>query len=125
VAFVHGSDATLSIDATDVSAYTDNVSFTKNQATVDVSAFGDNDEAYIAGLRGATLNCSGPWDATADAVFEGCFDQASVAFSYSPDGGTTTYSGNCFITDYNPSAGVADRVAWSASFQITGTVSRA
>lgn len=125
MAFGPGKDQTLSIDATDISAYTDNASFTKNQTAIDVSAFGDDDMEYIAGLKGSTLSASGHWDPTGDAALEGTFDGATVAWEYSPDNGTTTYSGNAIVTDYTVSGGVNDKVSWSVSLQVSGSVTRA
>jgi predicted secreted protein len=124
VAFVHGSNQTLSIDATDVSAYTDNVSLSNGVNLAEVSAFGDNDQEFIAGLKTHGITCSGHYDATADAAFDGMFDGSEVAFSYSPDAGTTTYAGNALITDYSVSGGVGDKVSWSASLQPSGAVTR-
>ena len=123
MAFVHGSNATLSIDGTAITVYTDSVSFSRTTDTAEVTVFTNDDKNFIAGLRGATLSCSGPFDATGHGVLNGCFDQASVAFSYSPDGGTTTIAGNCFITDYTPTSPVGDRDSWSAAFTITGALS--
>lgn len=125
MAFVHGKGQTLSLDATDVSQYTDSVQLTNGVDLAEVSAFGDNDQEFIAGLKTHGLTCSGHYDATADAAFDGMFDGAEVAFSYSPDGGTTTYSGNALITDYQISGGVGDKVSWSATLQPSGAVSRA
>jgi len=128
MALAHGKDATLSIDGTDISAYTDNVSFSRDVDTAETTAFGDDDKTYIAGLEGATMNCSGSYDnggSASDATLHGAFDGASVAWSYSPDGGTVTYSGNAFITNYTVNAPVGDKVSWSASLIVTGAVSRA
>lgn len=125
MAFVHGSNATLSLDGTAVTTYTDQTTLTRNGETADVTAFGNDDRAFIAGLRNAQLDFAGHYDATADGVLAGALDQASIAWSYSPDGGTTTYSGNGFLTSYTVGATVGDKVSLSGSLQITGAVSRA
>lgn len=129
MAFSHGKDATLSVDGSDISAYTDNVSFSRDLDTAEVTAFGDDDKEFLGGLRGATLTASGSYDNTSstgsDAVLHGAFDGATVAWSYSPDGGTVTYSGNAFVTSYQVSAPVSDKVSWSASLTISGSVTRA
>lgn len=125
MAAVHGSNSTFSVDGTAITAYTDNVSFSRDVDLADITAFGNDDKAYIAGLEGATINASGHWDATADAVHNGLFDGASVAWAYSPDAGTTTYSGNAFVTNHTQGSPVGDRVSWSVSLTVTGAVGRA
>lgn len=125
MAFVHGKGQTISVDGTAITAYTDQISFSRNVETAEVTAFGNDDRAYIAGLEGATISLSGHYDATGDAVLHGAFDGASVAWAYSPDGGTTTYSGNAFITNYSTGGSVGERVPWSASLTVTGAVARA
>jgi hypothetical protein len=125
MAFVHGKGATLSIDGTAVTAYTDQTSLNKVKDLFETTVFGNDDKTYIDGLREHDLSIGGKWDATADGVFAGADDGASVAFSFSPDGGTTTYSGNCFISNYNIDAPVGGGVTWTASFKPTGAVGRA
>lgn len=125
MAFVHGSNATLSIDGTAISAYTDNVSLSRDVDLAETSTFSVDDKTYVAGLEGATITASGSWDATGDAVLHGCFDQAQVAWAYSPDAGTTTYSGNAFVTNYSVQAATSDKVAWNVSLTVTGAVARA
>ena len=125
MAFVHGSNATLSLDGTPVTVYTDQTTVTRNGETADVTAFGNDDRAFIAGLRGATLDFAGHYDAAFDAVLHGALDQASIAWAYSPDGGTTTYSGNGFLTSYTVGASVGDKVSISGNLQVSGAVGRA
>lgn len=125
MAFVHGKDQTLEVDGGTVTDYTDSVTLNNGVELADVSAFGDSDREFIAGLKTHGFSASGHFDATADAIFDGLFDGALVAFSYSPDGGTTTYSGSAFVTDYQVSAGVGDKVSWSLSLQPSGAVTRA
>lgn len=125
MAFVHGKDSIVVVDGTTITAYTDNTALNRTMDAAEVTVFSQDDRAYIAGLRGASLMFSGPWDATADSAWNGAQDLATIAWSYSPDNGTTTYSGNGFVTAYAPSGPVGDRVAWSATVQVTGAVSRA
>ena len=52
---------------------------------------------------------------------------ATVSFEYGPEGSTSTrvkYSGECILTSYETSAGVGDVVSFTASFQISGAVTR-
>lgn len=123
--FVHGSNATLSLDATPVTVYTDQTTVTRNGETADVTAFGNDDRAFIGGLRGASVDFAGHYDAAYDAVLHGALDQALIAWAYSPDGGTTTYSGNGFLTSYTVGASVGDKVSISGNLQVTGAVGRA
>ena len=123
MAFVHGKEATLSIDGTSVTAYTDNVSFDRDVDLAETTVFGNDDKTWIAGLLGATITCSGHFDATGHGVLWGCFDGASVAFSYSPDGGSTTIAGNALIQSYSTAPSVGDKVPWSATLVVTGALS--
>jgi hypothetical protein len=125
MAFVHGSNAVLVLDGTTVSTYTDQCTVTRNGETADVTAFGNDDRAFIAGLRNATLDFAGHYDAAYDSALAGALDQASIAWSFSPDAGTTTYSGNGFLTSYSVAASVGDKVSINGSLQVTGAVSRA
>jgi hypothetical protein len=124
MAFVHGKGATLSIDATAITAYTNATSLNKVKDLFETTVFGNDDKTFIDGLREHDLSIGGPWDAALDAVMAGADDGASVAFSFSPDAGTTTYSGNCFIANYNIDSPVGGGVTWTASYKPTGAVSR-
>ena len=127
MAFVHGKGTAFSVDGNDISSYTDSVSLDKSIDTAETTAFGDDDRTYIAGLRGQTFSASGHWDSTFDGYAAGMDDGAVVAWEYGPEGGTTgdvKYSGNALIASYNQSSGVGDKASWSASFQVTGSVTR-
>jgi hypothetical protein len=127
VAFEHGSNSFISVDGTTLSSYVDSVSFDRTGETAEVTAFGNDDKAYIAGLFDGAIQISGHWDATQDAAVAGCFDGSTVTVIYGPDGSTAgevRYSFAAIITNYSPSSSVGDKVSWSASLQKTGTLTR-
>lgn len=129
MSFVHGKNTTFSIDDSsgspqDISDYANNIDFPLSADVAEVTGFGDDSKEYIPGLKGATISMDLSWDAAVDAILWGIVGKTGT-FSYSPDGGTTTYSGECICTAYTPASAVNDAVKGSASFQVTGDVSRA
>lgn len=130
MAFQHGKNATFSLDnnagtLTALSAYVTDVSFDRAVDTAETSVLNLDDKQYIPGMRGATMSVNGPWDAVVDAHFEPLLGKAAtISFAYSPDGGTTTYSGECFVTSFASSSPVGGAGTWSSQLQITGAVTR-
>lgn len=127
MAFQPGRTGYLSIDGTDISGYCDSKSLDRARDTLDVTAFGDADYAYIAGLKSASIPMSGAWDPTLDGVIHGADDGATVAFVFGPEGndsGDVQYSGNCFFENYSISNSVSGRTEWSATFKTTGAITR-
>ncbi len=127
MAFVHGKGSTMSVDGSAISAYTDSTSLNKVKDLFETTVFGatGDNKTFIDGLREHDISIGGKWDAALDLIMANADDGASVAFSYSPDAGTTTYSGNCFIANYNIDSPVGGGVTWTASFKPTGAVARA
>ena len=127
MAFQHGKNAYVSIDATDVTAFTDNQSLARVIALAETTSFGNDDTTSIAGVRSHTISIGGGWDPTLDGVMVGADDGSSVAFVCNPEGNTSgdvTYTGNAFIENYTWNAGTTDKVTWNASFTVTGAVVR-
>jgi predicted secreted protein len=133
MAFKHGSDSTFAVDDSGGTARSitgvDNVSLTRNGEPAEVTSLGNNSKAFIAGLKDASVSISGSWDVTSttgnDVVLSGIIGGAAGTISFSPDGGTTTYSCEALCTSYDVTSPVADKVSFSADFQVTGDVSRA
>lgn len=140
MAFVHGKGSKFSIDnsggsPTDISAYCDDISFSRNLDTAEVSTFGDDAKEYLIGMSDATISVSGKFDAdgagTVDAVLAGILGSSTTAsFEYLPGGGTASatnpaYQGECFLTSYEVSGAIGDAVSFSADFQVTGAITRA
>jgi hypothetical protein len=125
MAFTHGKVTTFSLDnpagsLVNISAYCDSVDFPQTVETAETTAFGASVKSYIIGLTDATISLSGKWDAALEAVMNGT--HILRTFSYSPDGGSTTYGGEAILTSYSTSNPVGDVVTWSADLQITGAI---
>ena len=127
MAFVHGSNSYISVDAVNISPYTDSVDHDRSVDTAETSAFGDDDKTFIAGLEDGRFGLGGHWDATADAALHGTFDGAVVEIIYGPAGngsGAVSYTANCLVTGYSQSSPVGDKVTWRGTFQRTGALAR-
>ena len=97
MAFKSGKNSYFSVDGTDISAYTDSLSLSRDVNTLEVTNFGSSGNAqFLAGIEGLTISGSGSWDATGDGVMAGLFDGSVVAFDYRPDntGSAPKYTGN-------------------------------
>jgi hypothetical protein len=93
----------------------------------ETTAFGDDDSTSIAGVRSHTIEVGGHWDPTLDGYAVAADDNAAVTFAANPEGNTAgdvTYTGNCLISNYQWSASTGSQVTWSASFTVTGAVTR-
>lgn len=127
MAFVHGSDSSISVDGQVISTYVDSVTHNRMVDTAETTAFSNNDKAFIAGLMDGSFDLSGHWDSTADATLAGCFDGSTVVVIYGPAGSTSglvRYTANCLITNYAITSSVSDRVNWTVSLQRSGALTR-
>lgn len=137
MSFVHGKDAAFKLDDSGgtlrtLSSYVDNVSGLPGARNLsEVTAFGDQGTKSIPGLANITFSISGHFDSTAttgpNAVLNGLRTATATAtFEYGPEGGTSgkvKFSGECWLTNYVSDASVAEKVSFSADFQVDGTVS--
>ena len=128
---IHGKNGFMSVNTVDVSTFLDSAGLDKSLDTAEVSTFGDDDKEYIAGLKDATFSTEGKWDATIDGTMAAIETEISangvVAFEYGPAGdtsGNVKYSGNAIMTAYNISQNINGEITFSASYQVTGGVSR-
>jgi hypothetical protein len=133
IAFVHGKDSYIAVDSTaggslaSIGVYVDSIEgLPGEQEFADVTALGDEGHKNIPGLENGSFSLSGHWDVTLDAIF-GPKRTVTTSFEYGPagnTGGLVKYSGECWVTSYTVSSPVGDKVAWSASCQIDGQVTR-
>ena len=130
MAFSHGKNGVFKLNDTtalrDMSQYIQKVDVKRNKDTADVSALGNSSKAYVAGLRDATIQIDAKWDPIIIGWLNTIWNQdAATAFEWDPAGVTTgqpKLTGNCILTDYEPTGGVDDAVGVSFSLQVTGGV---
>lgn len=134
MAFEHGKGSVFKLDnsggtLTDISAYLNNVDFSRDIDTPESTVFGNNDRTYIAGLRGATISLTGFWEsANADALIGTILGQvATLDWEYGPGGSASAdikYTGSAIVTNYSVSAPVDGIVTFTCDLQCTGAITR-
>lgn len=137
MAFVHGKGAAFKIDNAagtlqTLTAFLDSADMSHTVDTAETTTMGAEAKTYLSGQSDATLTISGKYDSTAstgpDVTLQGLIGlEASSTFEYGPEGSTTgkiKYTGECFLTEYAVSAPVGDVVAFTASFQATGAITK-
>lgn len=144
----HGKALTFKLDGTpggtlrDISKAVISVDFPRSVDTVDISTADpatNSDHKYLAGMRNATITLNLIWDddteanAGVDTILAGSLGGGSAgnttnSFEFYPNGSSgankVKYNGECFVTAYNPSAGISDAVKGSATLQCTGPITR-
>jgi hypothetical protein len=132
MASVHGKGTVVKVGnsaavLTDISAYTNSEDLSRQADTAETTTFGANSKTYIPGLKDGTFSLSGVWDPALDGTMDGILGLSARAFEIYPAGsasGSVKYSGNAICTEYSGSNPVDDAASWSASFQISGDVTR-
>ncbi|MEA2538467.1 MAG: hypothetical protein QOF11_2701 [Chloroflexota bacterium] len=130
MAFRHGKNAQISVNAVDLSAFCDNLDLAIDVDTADTTMFGSNWKSAIAGLIGAKLDLSGAWDPTAStgpaaAIFACISGGVPVACVHKPGGtlsGQRTNSFNALVTSYSEGSPVGGKVTFKAALLVTGAV---
>lgn len=135
MAFHHGKKAVVKVDnasgtLTDISDFTDSVSWSGQRDLGQVTAFGDNDHAFLDGVRNTTFTMSGSVDPSVTTTLIGIYNaqDSSRSFEINPAGtasGLPKLTGEAFMTSLDVSATTANKVAWSAGFQVSGLVTLA
>ena len=101
------------------------INFTTDK--VDVTAFGDSNKTYVAGLPDAQGDFSGFWDSDQNDLYEAAQDGVARKFYLYPSrrlDDSDYYFGEAFF-DFSVSGGVSDAVtvsgSWSAASAVTKT----
>lgn len=130
MAFRHGKNAQITVNAVDLSTFCDALDLNIEVDTADTTAFGSTWKSALAGTAGATLELSGMYDPTAStgpasALFACITGGVPVAVVHKPGGtlsGQRTNSFNAIVTSYAESSPVGDKVTFKSSLLVTGAV---
>lgn len=128
MAFIHGKSAVVTVDAVDLSTFTNNVAFNRSVDSHDTTTFGQSGHTYAPGLTDGSVTLSGIYDdgvAGAPTKLRALLGGANVTLIYRPEGvgaGKAHNSCSVQVTSYSESAPVADMISWEAELQISGSV---
>lgn len=134
MAFVHSKNSYFAVEdsggtSRNLSAYTDSISGLPGARDLsEVTAFGDSGVRNIPGLQNVSFSIKGHYDPTATtgphAVLNSLRTAAATAtFTYCPAGNTSgndQMTGECWLSSYEVESAVADKVSFSAEFQVDG-----
>lgn len=126
--FVHGKGSSVSLNAVDLSSFTNKVSFDREADAHDTTAFGKNSKTYFGGLKDAKVQMEGTYDngavAGPRAVIEPILGTI-VVMIYKPEGagtGKPIRTVNVLVTKYKESSEVAEMIKWTCELQCSDDV---
>jgi hypothetical protein len=123
----HGRLTYVSLNAADISTFTDNTTFNRAADEHDSTCYGVADHEFVGGLKTGSITISGKYmtGATGPAtVIDGVLGTV-VAFIYRAEGtgaGKPQKAANVLVKAFNQSAPVADIVRWTAELTVSGAV---
>lgn len=125
---VHGRSGVLYLGPTNGAAAVNvarmttwTVNYTTDQ--VEVTAFGDSNKTYVAGLPDASGSFSGFWDSGATSTFQtAARDGQSRKMYLYPDGTSTRYWYGDVLLDFASTGGVTAAVTAAANFTAASAI---
>ena len=122
--FQHGLSATLSLP-TAIEGVLESAGMDLARELAEARPMGGTSVIRLPGLRSCTFTAEGLFDETIDALLFAAWDGiAAVEATFSPDGGTTTYVVNTFVTGYNHRAASNAMSRITVNLSSTGDVER-
>lgn len=124
---VHGKDLKVSVDADDISPYTNQFELEREAEAHDDTGFGAEAKTYKGGLKDGTATAEGTYHsgATGPAAILEPLLGTTVEVIYQPEGtgtGKPTKTFDVVVGKYKETGAVADMIKWSCDFQISGDV---
>lgn len=116
-----------------ISPYVKSTSFEQDNDTHDNTTYGATGHTFQVGLTNGKITIQGLWDTTAlvgtNTVIDGLIGllTTTLTFEYGPAGNTTgkvKKTGECVLESYVESVPVDDLITFTATFQISGTVTK-
>lgn len=128
MSLTHGRHTVVTLDANDLSQYSNNSQVELTADSHDVTTYGKNSHVFTGGLKNGTGTISGFYDSTAvtgpRAVIEPLVGEV-VEFIHQPEGagtGKPQDTVDVLVTKYTQTSPVADMVTWSADLQFSDDV---
>ena len=127
MAFAHGKNAALTVNAGALKAFLENIDFSTNLDIADTTVFGATWKTGLAGIPSGSLSFSGYYDSTASTgpgaiLFPLVAAGTAVTILFYPSG---TAAGNLYtmttggiVTSYNESSPVGGAVTFSGTIEI-------
>lgn len=127
MAFVHGKNTYISLNAVDLSAFTNTSTLTRKADKHDVTTYGKNDHVYQGGLGDGDFSMGGTYDNTAAGPRDTIepLIGTNVTLIRRPEGtgvGLPQDSVNVLVEEYVETNPVADMVTWSCKLQPSDAV---
>lgn len=127
MAFVHGKNTYISLNGSDLSAFTNTSTLTRKADKHDVTTYGKNSHVYQGGLGDGTSSMGGVYDNTASGprdVIEPLIGTV-VELIRRPEGtgsGLPQDTVDALVEEYVETNPVADMVTWTATLQLSDDV---
>lgn len=128
VTFVHGKGTVVQVDANDISAFSNSVTFTRTADSHDVTTFGKSSKVYVGGLKDGTASIEGIYDNTSSTGPSAYFRPkigTIVSLVYRPEGtGSAKPEAqvDALVTSYEETSPVADMVTWTVELQLSDDI---
>ncbi|WP_020385883.1 hypothetical protein [Kribbella catacumbae] len=127
MAFVHGKNTFISLNAVDLSAFTDASELTRNSDIHDVTTYGKQSHVKVGGLLDGKGSMSGTYDNAVGGP-RGTIEPligTNVTLIRRPEGtgtGRPQDSVNVVVGEYVETNPVADMVKWSVALELSDEV---
>ena len=128
MAFSHGKNAALTLNAGVLAAFLENIDFQTTLDTADTTTFGATWKTSVAGIPSGSISFSGYYDPTATTgpgaiLFPLVVAGTKVTGLFYPAGNSSgnslyTMTTGCIVTSYNESSPVGGVVTFSGSVDI-------
>lgn len=127
MAFVHGKNTYISLNAADLSAFTRESSFERGSDSHDVTCYGKNDHVFVGGLGNNKASMGGIYDngVTGPRDIIEPLVGTVVTLIRRPEGtgsGLPQDSVSVLVEKYVETSPVADMVTWSCEMQCSDAV---
>lgn len=128
MAFVHGKNTVVTLNAKDLSAYSNKSTMTREADEHDVTTFGASDYSFQGGLLKGDASLEGTYDNSAANGPRGVIEPligTTTTFTRKPEGtgvGKPLETCTVLVKKYVETSPVADMVTWSVELKISGAV---